>query len=255
MLNYLGILALLCGIGAGFSGCVTDGSDRPVARALAQAAPPSAGPVKALAAANALRARGELEAALSLLEAAHARFPGHAAIASAYGRLALLAGREALAATLLRAAVAADPADWRALSALGVLEHRHGRGEQSRRMFADVNAMSANNSVGLNNLAVGHLLEGRPDRAEALLRRALAASDPAAWHQPQLRRNLALALAVQGRFEEADTVAGEPLPRDLAGADPARLRRLTGLDGAVAAGSGWTAELADLSRRAAPAVR
>jgi Flp pilus assembly protein TadD len=47
------------------------------------------------------------------------------------------------------------------------------------------------------------MLSGDPERAEALLRRAADTETSG----PEIRQNLALALALQGRFEEAETVA------------------------------------------------
>src|SRR5262245_61091257 len=89
-----------------------------------------------LSRAEALRAEGKPILALSRLAEAHQRYPADAAIASAYGRVALLLGHDAVAEPLLAQAVAANPRDWRALSAQGVLETRRGRLLDARRALA-----------------------------------------------------------------------------------------------------------------------
>jgi Flp pilus assembly protein TadD len=137
-----------------------------------------------------------------------------------------------------------------------VLESRKGRLPGARRALVSASQISAGEAVILNNLAVSHLLEGEPAAAASLLRQGLAARELSTRHAARLKRNLALALALQGRFEEADKLAGERLPRDLANADPKRLRQLLGLSEVkVAAGSGWTTQIAMPQPRAEPALR
>jgi len=203
-----------------------------------------------------LRGKAEPMAALSLLTEAHRRFPDDAAIASAYGRLALALGHDEMAAPLLDQAIAAAPEDWRALSAKGVLEARRGRLPDGRAALMQASRISASEIVIVNNLAISHLLDGKPGAAVSLLRQGLAMRDLRPSHERRLRRNLALALAMQGHFEEAETLAGEKLPRALASGDMSVLRRLVGVNPPVLAGAtGWQAQIAEASRPARPAVR
>jgi Flp pilus assembly protein TadD len=203
-----------------------------------------------LARAEELRAAGKPIQALSRLAEAHQRYPDDAAIASAYGRVALLLGHDAVAAPLLAQAVAANPRDWRALSGQGVLESRRGRLPDARRALVQAHMVSAGEAVILNNLAVSHLLAGEVAAAASLLRQGLASPDLRPDHERRLKRNLALALAVEGRFVEADRLAGEKMPRDLAGADARRMQRLLGLSEAqLAAETGWKPQLATTARQ------
>lgn len=202
------------------------------------------------------RGKGELVAALALLTEAHRRFPQDAAIASAYGRLALTLGHDELAGALLDQAIAADPGDWRALSAKGVLESRSGRLPDGRRALIQASKLSASEAVILNNLAVSHLLDGKPGAAMSFLRQGLAAPELRPIHERRLKRNLALAMAMTGNFAEAEKLAGEKLPRELASGDMATLRRLIGVTPVGLAGaSGWQAQIADASRPSRPALR
>jgi Flp pilus assembly protein TadD len=204
-----------------------------------------------------LRARGELVAALSVLSEAQRRFPKNAGVLSAYGRTALALGHDDLAAPLLERAVASNPGDWRALSAKGVLEARRGKLPDGQRYLAKARPLSAGDAVILNNLAVSHLLEGKPAAAASLLRQALAAPGLRSRHERRLKRNLALALALQGRLAEAESLAGEKLPRKLAEGDMGTLRRLLGVSDPHPAGpaSGWTPRIATTAQPDQPAFR
>jgi Flp pilus assembly protein TadD len=206
--------------------------------------------------ADELRGKGESIAALSLLTEAHRRDPADPAIASSYGRLALQLGHDEMAAPALDRAISANPEDWRALSAKGVLESRRGHFPDGRRALTQANKLSASEAVILNNLAVSHLLDGKPGAAISLLRQGLAAPGLRSPHERRLTRNLALAMAMEGRFEEAQRLAGEKLPRELASGDTALLRRLVGVSPTERhAGAGWQAQIADASRPPRPAVQ
>ena len=139
----------------------------------------------------------------------------HSGVQSAYGRLALAMGHDELAARLLESAVASDPGDWRALSAQGVLEWRGGRPSEARGALVKAKSLSAEDSAVLNNLAVSYLLENRAAEAASLLRQALASPSLNPVHAGRIRRNLAVALAVEGNFAEADRLAQAKLPRSL----------------------------------------
>lgn len=250
-------LFILCSAAIGLAAC---GHESPIGHAALphasseRPAEDELGAEQALRKAEALRTRGELVEALSLLASAHRRFPNDARVTSAYGRVALLLGHDALAAPLLKQAVAADPRDWRAFSAQGVLDSRKGRLPDGRRALLQANSISASEAITLNNLAISHLLANEPQEAASLLRQALASPELKPPHESRLKRNLALALAVQGRFHEAESLAGEKLPRELAGPDPAVLRGLLGLSEArLEPADGWKARVAAASEPARPA--
>jgi Flp pilus assembly protein TadD len=203
-------------------------------------------PGEALQRAETLRLAGADVEALAILAAAYRRYPKHGGVLSAYGRLALAMGHDELAARLLQTAIAADPRDWRALSAQGVLEWRNGRPSEARGALIKARTASAEDSAVLNNLALGYLLEDRASEAVSLLRQALAAPPSNPAHTGRIRRNLAVALAVQGNFAEADRLAQAILPRSLKNADASAIRRFMGLGDAPAGRqSGWEPRLAD----------
>ena len=205
-----------------------------------------ASPGEALQRAETLRLGGADAEALGVLAAAYRRYPRHGGIQSAYGRLALAMGQDELAAGLLESAVASDPGDWRALSAQGVLESRSGRTSEARGSLGKAKAVSAENSAVLNNLAVSYLLDDRAAEAASLLRQALASPSLKPVHAGRIRRNLAVALAVQGEFAEADRLALAKLPRSLKHASAGAIRRFMGISDAPAnRPPGWEARLAN----------
>ena len=208
--------------------------------------PASTSPSEALRKAEALRLAGADAEALGVLAVAHRRYPSHGGILSAYGRLALSMGDDELAAGLLNTAVASDPKDWRALSAQGVLEWRNGRPSEARGALARANTVSPEDSAVLNNLAVSYLLDDRAAEAASMLRQALASSSLNPAHAGRIRRNLAVALAVQGNFAEADRMAQMQLPRSLKHASASAIRRFMNISDAPANRTlGWEARFAD----------
>jgi len=209
-------------------------------------APAFSSPGEALQRAETLRLAGADVEALAVLGAAYRRYPNHGGVLSAYGRLALVMGHDELAARLLQAAVTANPRDGRALSAQGVLEWRNGRAAEARGALIRAKSASPGDSAILNNLAIGYLLEDRPAEAVSLLRQALALPPANPVFAERIRRNLAVALAVEGNFSEADGLARTSMPRSLQNADTGTIRRFMGLPGAPAGASGgWEARLAD----------
>ena len=74
----------------------------------------------------------------------------------------------------------------------------------------------------LSNLALSHALAGEPEQAEPLLRRAMD-NDLAS---PQVRQNLALVLALQGRFDEAEQIAAIDSTPEMAAANMAYVRAM-----------------------------
>lgn len=115
--------------------------------------------------------------------------------------LSLLAGgnRDEGLRHLERAALL-DPKSPKAQAALGVSLDQLGRREEAVAHLEAARDLRPHDSRILNNLAVAYLRSGQPERAEPLLRAALREDqrDVALRHN-----NLGMALAMQGRFDEA----------------------------------------------------
>jgi Flp pilus assembly protein TadD len=115
-----------------------------------------------------------------------------------------------------------DPKDWRARSALGVALDEQGRYEDARQVYKEALAIKADDPGVLTNLGVSYLVAGDAPTAEKLLRQAAAL--PSA--PPETRQNLALAVGLQGRLDEAEQLQKVDLPPALVANNMSYLRGL-----------------------------
>lgn len=178
----------------------------------------------ALSYARNLKAMGEKQKALSVLQQVSVLHDGDPELAGEYGRLALELDQIGAASRLL--AVADNPGrpDWKVISARGTIAAKQGDYKQAIAAYERALALSNNQPSVLNNLAMAHAMSGNPVKAEELLRRA-SAQDGAT---PKVQQNLALVLGLQGRYDEAKTsVAAVSAPSsDAVKSDTDLLRRV-----------------------------
>src|SRR5690242_4811107 len=122
-----------------------------------------------------LKAMGEKQRALAVLQQV-AIFHGESGeLASEYGRLALDLGQVNLAEKLLR--IADDPSnpDWRVVSARGTVLAKQGKYAEAIPYYERALSLAHGQPSILSNLALATAMSGNPARAEALLRQAEAA--------------------------------------------------------------------------------
>lgn len=170
-----------------------------------------------------LKALGEKQKALGVLQQLAVLHDGDPELAGEYGRLALELNQVAAASKLL--AIADNPAkpDWRIISARGTVYARRGDFKQAIKEYERALAQSNQPSV-LNNLAMAHAMSGDAVKAEELLRQAAALEGKNA----KVQQNLALVLGLQGRYDEAKTsiAAAEPASKaDVVKSDTDLLRQ------------------------------
>ncbi|MFN3482739.1 MAG: tetratricopeptide repeat protein [Rhabdaerophilum calidifontis] len=154
--------------------------------------------------AQALRQAGQHGQAVAVLQRASISNVGDAEIAAAYGRALAEVGRFEEARSVLVNAHSADRPDWRVLSTQGSVADQLGDHVRARAFYAQALAIAPNQPGILNNLGLSHLLTRDLAKAEEYLR--LAAAQPGA--DARVRANLALALRLQGRNAEADSLDG-----------------------------------------------
>ncbi|MBS0385157.1 MAG: tetratricopeptide repeat protein, partial [Proteobacteria bacterium] len=172
--------------------------------------------------AETLRKAGRADRAVAVAEEALQRFPDDKPLTLTYG-LAQIAARHPQQALRPLAVVAAgDTHDWRVRSALGVALDQLGRFTEARQAYQEALAIQPNDAGVLTNLGVSHLMEGDPAGAEPFLRRAMAQPNAPA----ESRQNLAIAVALQGRFDEAQALERIDLPPAQAAANIEYLRGL-----------------------------
>ena len=158
--------------------------------------------------AEALRAGGRNDRAAEVAREALGRHDGDRPLLTSLG-LALLSANHPQEALQPLALVAhADAQDWRSRCALGVALDQLGRSDEARRAYQEALAIRPEEPSVLTNLGVSYLLGGDAAQAETILRRAVAAPNaPVA-----ARQNLALAVGLQGRFDEAEQLERIDLP-------------------------------------------
>lgn len=176
----------------------------------------------ALSYAKNLKALGDRQRALNVLQQASVLHGGDPELNGEYGRLALELDQVSLASKLLEAAD--DPAkpDWRIISARGTVFSKQGQYKAAIPYYERALMLSPNKASVINNLAMAHAMSGDPKHAEELLR-SVAADDAAS---PKVRQNLALVLGLQGRHDEAKAVATQDLPAMSATANSEYMRRM-----------------------------
>lgn len=118
----------------------------------------------------------------------------------------------------------ADARDWRARTALGAALDQLSRFEEARLAYKEALAIKADCVPALTNLGVSYLMSGEPENAEAVLKQAAALPEAA----PETRVNLAIAMGLQGRFEDAERLQSVDLPPQMVAANMAHLRSLQG---------------------------
>ena len=143
-------------------------------------------------------------------------------VASAYGKSLAANGQFKQALTVVRNANPPQSPDWRLTSAEGAILDQIGENAAARQKYNEALKMAPDEPTILSNLALSYVLSNDLPRAEGILRKA--AESPKA--NSKVRQNLALVLGLQGKFEEAESVANNELTRDQAAANIAYLRSM-----------------------------
>jgi len=162
-----------------------------------------------------LRASGRAAEAVNLLRPEVAKNPDSKPLMLVYARALADAGQneEALAAF----SKANDPKhpNWRIPNAEGALLDMMGRMPEAQERYQAALRIAPEEPATLANFGLSLALSQKPAEAEAMLRRA--AAHPSA--NAKMRQNLALVLAVQGKYAEAEELARKDLPPEQAAAN------------------------------------
>lgn len=172
--------------------------------------------------AQALRAIGQRAQAASVLENATIHNPSDQALLGAYGRALADSGNYTQALEVLGRAHSPDNPDWRILSVQGAVLDQVGKHQEAQRHYASALRLVPDEPSVLSNLGLSYALSKQLALAESTLRRAAEKPEAA----PKVRQNLALVVGLQGRFQEAETIARGDLPPDEAAANVAVLKQM-----------------------------
>lgn len=169
-----------------------------------------------------LRALGQQQLALQVLQDASVYHGNDRELAAEYGRLALDLDQAAVAAKVL--ALADDPAkpDWKVVSARGAAAAKLGQYAEAVPFFERANELAPGNASVLNNLALAYASNGQAERGEQLLRDALRQRP----NDERIRQNLTIVLGLRGRHDEAKLLAQQGPGADNAVANAELLRRM-----------------------------
>jgi Flp pilus assembly protein TadD len=177
--------------------------------------------------AQALRAVGQRAQAAAVLEQTAIRNPDNRAVLGAYGRALADTGSFQQAMDVLNRAHTQDQPDWRILSVQGAVLDQMGRHADAQRHYASALRLMPNEPSVLSNLGLSYALSKNLPQAEATLRQAAEQRGA----EPKVRQNLALVVGLQGRFKEAESIAGGDLSPVEAAANVAYLRQMLAQQG------------------------
>jgi Flp pilus assembly protein TadD len=177
--------------------------------------------------AQALRAVGQRAQAAAVLEQSAIRNPQNRAVLGAYGRALADNGNYQQALDVLSRAHTQDQPDWRILSVQGAVLDQMGRHTAAQQHYASALRLMPDEPSVLSNLGLSYALSKDLPQAEATLRRAAAQQGA----EPKVRQNLALVVGLQGRFEEAESIARGDLSPHEAAANVAYLRQMLAQQG------------------------
>ena len=153
--------------------------------------------------AAALKNIGSRDKALEILTAGYHANQNNGEIAAELGRLALDMNRLDIAQQALKVAEVQGVKDWKTLSAQGTLRAKQGRHAEAQQYYLAALEAKPDAVSVINNLALSYALDGKPNKAEELLRKAVASGTD----DKRVRQNLALVLGLEGKFDEARKVA------------------------------------------------
>jgi Flp pilus assembly protein TadD len=167
----------------------------------------------ALTYAHALHALDQNAQAVAVLQGTVMQFPDDMKVLAAYGKALADAGRLREAADVLSRAHTPERPDWSILSTQGSIADQLGQHDEARGYYEAALKIRPNEPTVLSNLGLSYALAKQLPRAEETL--TLAAAQPTA--DIRVRQNLALVLALQGKFSQAEELSR----RDLSSLDAA----------------------------------
>jgi Flp pilus assembly protein TadD len=191
---------------------------------------------------KALQGLGQNSQAVAIMQGLAIQNPQDLAVLAAYGKALANAGRLNEAADVLSRAHTPEKPDWSVVSTQGTIADELGNHEGARALYQEALKIRPNEPTVLSNLGLSYALSRQLPRAEETL--TLAAAQPSA--DMRVRQNLALVLALEGKFEQAEEWSRRDLSPIDAAANVAQIRMMISQSntwrdiqtGAAAAGAG-----------------
>ncbi len=172
--------------------------------------------------ARSLRALTQYAQAMAVMQRLAAKYPKDLDVLGAYGKSLADAGRLTEAADVLSRAHTPERPNWSILSAQGSVADQLGDHAQAQAYYDAALKIKPDQPQVLSNLGLSYALAKRLPQAETTLQRAVA--QPGA--DMRVRQNLALVLALQGKFGEAQTISSRDLSPVDAATNVATIRQM-----------------------------
>ncbi|RYE88504.1 MAG: tetratricopeptide repeat protein [Hyphomicrobiales bacterium] len=172
--------------------------------------------------AAALRAAGQSEQAVAVLENGVAANKRDVDIKIAYAKALTSAGRFDQGLNVIDAAINPASPDWNALSVKGAILDQNGHNAEARVLYQQALTIAPNEASLYANLGLSYAMTNNLGEAEANLRRATQLRGA----NSKIRQNLALVIGLQGRFDECRAMFAAELAPDQVEANMAYIRAL-----------------------------
>jgi Flp pilus assembly protein TadD len=176
--------------------------------------------------ATVLRMTGKSAQALAVMRQVAILYPSDREVLAAYGKAQAAAGDLEQALGTIARAQTPDRPDWKLKSAEGAILDQLGRSDQARAAYREALDIKPNEPSVLSNLGMSYLLSQDLKTAETYMRSAI--TQPGA--DSRVRQNLALVVGLQGRFQEAESIARQELTSEQAEANMSYLKAMLAQD-------------------------
>lgn len=172
--------------------------------------------------ARALRALTQYPQAVAVLQAAMIKNPTDMELLGAYGKALADAGRLPEAADILARSHTPERPNWSILSAQGSVADQLGNHEQAQGFYNTALKINPGEPSILSNLGLSYAMSKQLPLAESTLSQAV--KHPRA--DMRVRQNMAMVLALQGKFTEAEDMSRRDLSPMDAAANVASIRSM-----------------------------
>lgn len=171
---------------------------------------------------SALRANGQPEQAIAVLENGVAQWRNDPEMMVAYSKALSAGGRFEQALNIIDAAIDPTAPDWNALLVKGAVLDQMGKNKEARQVYETGLKVAPMQASLHANLGLSYMMTNDLALAENSLRQAVALPGSTT----KIRQNLGLVIGLQGRFDEARAIFAAELPPDAVEANMAYVRSL-----------------------------
>lgn len=172
--------------------------------------------------ARALRALTRYNEAVAVIQTAAIKAPKDFDVLGEYGKALADAGQFAQAKDVLSHAYTPDDPRWDVMSVQGTVADRLGDHASAMQFYRDALKIAPSEPSVLTNMGLSLALAKQLPQAEQALKQAVASPKADA----RMRGDLALVLALEGKFSDAETVGRVDLSPDAARANVAAIRQM-----------------------------